>query len=236
MRLLRNYKLRLMYVQDRDLRADSLINSRGNVNPKSNAILQALIRSYHPTAYIDIGANYGEMIFSISKINKIQVYAFEPHPYIYNCLKSSIELTNIRASIFNLAIGKESKTITLIQKDAWSGTTRVDNQLSSNESYENIFSVKLTSLDEIFIGKNLNNFKMYTYSKNLNKLYEIHTYYSLQSIQHKIYGQDAILTLIPISLVSRVKLILWAKYELLAYAILFKIAKQVSKLKRVTSG
>lgn len=141
MRLLRNYKLRLMYVQDRDLRADSLINSRGNVNPKSNAILQALIRSYHPTAYIDIGANYGEMIFSISKINKIQVYAFEPHPYIYNCLKSSIELTNIKASIFNLAIGKESKTITLIQKDAWSGTTRVDNQLSSNEGYENIFSV-----------------------------------------------------------------------------------------------
>jgi len=282
LRLLRNYKLRLMYVQDIDLRADSLINSRGNINPKSNAILQALIHSYHPTEYVDIGANYGEMIFNISKIENIKVYAFEPHPHIYECLKKSIEFNNITASIFNLAVGKESKTVSLIQKEAWSGTARIENQTSSNSNYENIFSVQLTSLDEIFINEALkraitkidvegneievllggvkyfsnssnitlieiihlnkeqiqrilNDFNMYAYSRNLYKLYKIESYDSLHSMRSKIYGQDAILTLRPLNFNERVKLIVWAKYELLIYKILFNVINLVSKLKRAAT-
>jgi shikimate kinase len=149
-------------------------------------------------------------------------------------------------------------------------------------SPENIFSVQLTSLDEIFIDEALkraitkidvegneievllggvkyfsnssnitlieiihlnkeqiqrilNDFNMYAYSRNLYKLYKIESYDSLHSMRSKIYGQDAILTLRPLNFNERLKLIVWAKYELLIYKILFNVINLVSKLKRAAT-
>lgn len=156
MRELRNYRLRKMKVQDIDLRADALINTRGNVNPKSNSIVQGLIRAKKARKYLDIGANYGEVIFSINRLRKIEVVAIEPHPRIVDCLKLTCEINKLTINIFNLAVGSKTRNALLIQEDAWSGTSKLNESSSKKLSKENFFPVRVEKIDNLISASKFN--------------------------------------------------------------------------------
>lgn len=56
------------------------------------------------TAFIDIGASVGEYTIQLAKYFK-RVYAFEPNPFVYNCLVKNIEINGLDNIIaYNKAI------------------------------------------------------------------------------------------------------------------------------------
>ena len=82
---------RTIYVDSNDARGRSLIQSGGNLNPKSRAMWQALLAEREWTHVIDVGANYGEMLVGVELPRSATAIALEPNPFVVPYLQRTLQ-------------------------------------------------------------------------------------------------------------------------------------------------
>lgn len=98
---------------------------------------------------IDVGANAGSVSIPLGVLlrDRITVYAFEPHPVIYDLLVKNIEKYNLQGIVipFNLAVGSEQL---YIRKELNPGNTGTSNTYTA-DAYYNGIKVNCIKLDDV---------------------------------------------------------------------------------------
>ncbi|MGV1869917.1 FkbM family methyltransferase [Agrobacterium rosae] len=109
-----------------------------------------ILKKYHPTTCIDIGANIGNYTRLLLKETNSTVYSFEPLE------KSFIELSKIkndfgdRIKPFNIGIGSETKETTLYYNESASEHATMAEEVSEIRylNNDNSTTVNITTLDQ----------------------------------------------------------------------------------------
>ena len=106
--------------------------------------IEILYNNYHIENIIDIGANIGYHSLFFSKHVKNKVYAFEPHPQVFNVLKNNIKLNNIEnINIINKCVGDKVETVFMSKLNFLNESNHGDIHILNNKSDYQIESIKL---------------------------------------------------------------------------------------------
>ncbi len=98
--------------------------------------------------FFDIGANIGWYTINIAKMKqRVTVYAFEPIPKTFECLKKNIALNNLtNASLYNFGFSDKSDALTFYYYPEGSGNASMVN-VSNQENIEEI-KCKVLRIDD----------------------------------------------------------------------------------------
>jgi len=87
---------------------DRLFSQYININ---NELVNLLNSKNNRIIIFDIGANIGEFTFAVAKkFPGCLIYAFEPDPLVFECLKYNVEINNSSASIKSISRALSNKT------------------------------------------------------------------------------------------------------------------------------
>ena len=115
--------------------------------------LDAVKKSNNKIVFFDIGANIGEFSIAIvEKFSNIQIFAFEPDPVAFECLKYNIEslsLTNC-VSIYNLALSDKSGFYPF-----YVSTKNADSSFIKPKSYTKIMKVQSSRADDFMVANKI---------------------------------------------------------------------------------
>ena len=114
-----------IYVDPNDGRGRRLIESGGNLNPKTLAAWKLLLSQGSWTHVIDVGANYGEMLVSGGIPENASVVAIEPNPSVRARLRRTIRAVRLKARILKEPVAEQEGPQWLVIDHAWSGTSRL---------------------------------------------------------------------------------------------------------------
>jgi FkbM family methyltransferase len=140
---------RTLYLDRADARSFALWETSGNVNRRSMALWQALLRLHPWSLILDVGANHGEMLLW-PDLPCARVYAFEPNPALAPLLRRSLAESRIAAEVVEAAVGAADGHIALHLDRRWSGTSSL---IAANTSgdYRTV-DVPITRLDSFLAG------------------------------------------------------------------------------------
>jgi len=119
-----------MYGRPGDRRAHRLMRHGGSLQPGLRSRWVEAVAAIEPDLVLDVGANYGEMLLPLERVNARQLVAVEPnplvHPYLTQSIRSCAGLRD-RASVVPAAVGAfgETETVSLSVHLEFSGTTRL---------------------------------------------------------------------------------------------------------------
>jgi FkbM family methyltransferase len=101
---------------------------------------------------IDIGAHVGVMsIYLAKKFPFIHVYAIEPDPENYDCLKRNIELNGVtNVTVINKAISGDGRKRTLYSSHADSGWATISTRMTSAHQVLRAAQVDTVTLEQLF--------------------------------------------------------------------------------------
>lgn len=136
--MVKYYELQLacgksIFLNQEDLRAKTLIETKGNFNTESKLTWKYLFQAGSWDYILDVGSNYGEMIVCLDIEQKTKVICFEANPELSeNYLKKSIEnLGNKNITVINVALGSENNDeVNFFIDEQWSGTSGLSKQSS----------------------------------------------------------------------------------------------------------
>ena len=74
---------------------------------------------------VDVGANYGEMIFNATLPPGATVIAFEPNPWISPYLEINLLCAGIKATVLRCALSRTAGKAPLFIDRKWSGNSRL---------------------------------------------------------------------------------------------------------------
>lgn len=104
---------------------------------------------------LDVGANVGSMSIPLGDLfrGRITIYAFEPHPIIYDLLVKNIEKYNLQGIVipFNLAVGSEQL---YIRKEVYSNNTGTAGTYTFDANYKGI-KIECIKLDDVISSNNI---------------------------------------------------------------------------------
>ena len=143
-------KRRTLYLDHADGRSFALWKTSGNVNRRSMALWQAVLRLHPWSLILDVGANHGEMLLWPELPRGARVYAFEPNPVLVPLLRRSLADSGVAAEVVEAAVGSTDGRIALHLDRRWSGTSSL---IASNTSgdYRTV-EVPITRLDSFLAG------------------------------------------------------------------------------------
>lgn len=101
---------------------------------------------------IDIGAHVGMVsIYLAKKFPFIKVYAIEPDPLNYGCLKRNIELNRVtNVTAFHKAVSEDGRE-RILYTNAWkSGWATIDARMASSHHVLNTMQVETVTLEQLF--------------------------------------------------------------------------------------
>jgi FkbM family methyltransferase len=103
----------------------------------------------------DIGANIGFHAINFAKLSEfITIYAFEPIPKTFSCLKKNISLNSVEnVSVFNFGFSNEKKYVNFHFDSSYSGAASLRNLLESENNQ--IVVANVVRLDDFFSDKKL---------------------------------------------------------------------------------
>lgn len=110
-----------IYVDPQDGRGRALVEAGGDFNPPAMAMWRALLAEAPWTHIVDVGANYGEMLFAIPRALGATVLAIEPNPYLLPHLRRTVRESGLRARVVAAAAGERPGRATLKIDRTWSG-------------------------------------------------------------------------------------------------------------------
>jgi len=84
-----------IYVNWNDARAVEMWWSGGNVNPPALEMWRRLVAAASWDLIVDVGANYGEMLFNVALPSGARVVALEPNPLVLACLVRTISESGV---------------------------------------------------------------------------------------------------------------------------------------------
>jgi FkbM family methyltransferase len=106
--------------------------------------IEILYNNYQIENIIDIGANIGYHSLYFSKHVKNKVYAFEPHPQVFNVLENNIKLNNIEnINIINKCVGDKDGTVFMSKLNLLNESNHGDIHILNKKSDYQIESIKL---------------------------------------------------------------------------------------------
>lgn len=112
--------------------------------------LDALEKSNNKVICFDIGANIGEFSIAIvEKFSNFQIFAFEPDPVAFECLKFNIGSLNLSnyVSIYNLALSDKSGFYPF-----YVSTKNADSSFIKPKSYTKVMRVQSSRADDFMIA------------------------------------------------------------------------------------
>jgi len=126
---------------DQQIIADGVFE-KGLIDHIKNVVIQ----SEHNQLYIDIGANIGNHIVSVSNLFKGSM-AFEPHPALFHVLSANVIANNCKnVELFNFGLGKEKIKATLVESPQNHGLSKVEGLSTMSSDFfdlnEDTFSIK----------------------------------------------------------------------------------------------
>lgn len=99
---------RTLYLDCTDARSFALWETSGNVNRRSIALWQAIMRLYPWSLILAVGANHGEMPLW-SELPRAWVYAIEPNLALAALLRRSLADSHIAAEVVEAAVGSHRR-------------------------------------------------------------------------------------------------------------------------------
>ena len=139
-----------IYVDSSEPRGQALARNFCSGQPQLKALWRTAIERLRPEVVLDVGANYGELVFMPSYRPGVLVVAVEPHPSLSRYLEraraehphgAAIEL------VFAAASDADGGELTFFVDDAWSGRSSAVRTYSQREVRE--VRVPVTSIDAI---------------------------------------------------------------------------------------
>jgi FkbM family methyltransferase len=110
-----------MHVDPRDDRGLKVLRHRGAYDADAIAAWRRLCRVVRPTIVIDVGANYGEVLFSTDYPDARRIIAVEPNPRVVPYLARSAAEAAMGVEIWTFALSEERSTTTFSQSLLHSG-------------------------------------------------------------------------------------------------------------------
>lgn len=135
-----------VYVAKDDERGKQLIKNGGFLSLSTLKVWTILLKKKSWTHILDVGANYGEMLVTVSLPTTALVYAFEPSPITLQYLKKTIRESELKIHVVEEAVSDSTGNSILFLDRNWSGTTRFarhEETLRANDGVE----VKTTTLN-----------------------------------------------------------------------------------------
>lgn len=141
---------RTLYLDRTDARSFALWEKSGNVNRRSMALWQALLRLHPWSLILDVGANHGEMLLLPELPRSARIYAFEPNATLVPLLRRSLADSRVAAEVVETAVGAIDGHIAMHVDLHWSGTSSL---IAANTSgaYKTV-EVPITRLDTFLAG------------------------------------------------------------------------------------
>ena len=127
---------------------------------KENAFLHFINMLPNEGVLLDIGANIGVMsVIAAQKLNRVEVFAFEPIPNNLSVLKKTIAYFNIsNVRVFDTALGNESGTVEMVMpvenNVKMQGLSHVVHSSIPERNEGDKFTVSVKRLDDILEIKN----------------------------------------------------------------------------------
>jgi FkbM family methyltransferase len=112
-------------VDPTDERGRQLKLSGGDFNPPALKMWTLLLASGSWTHVLDVGANYGEMIFNAVLPPDTRVIVIDANPSIIPFLTRNLERAGIRAQVICTGISDRVGQAEFLQDTHWSGTSRL---------------------------------------------------------------------------------------------------------------
>ena len=126
---------------DQQIIADGIFE-KGLIDHIKNVVIQ----SEHNQLYIDIGANIGNHVVSVSNLFSESI-AFEPHPALFHVLSANIianKCPNVKP--FNYGLGREKIKATLVESPQNHGLSKVEGLSTMSSDFfdlnDDTFSIK----------------------------------------------------------------------------------------------
>ncbi|MFD1175776.1 FkbM family methyltransferase [Paenibacillus puldeungensis] len=145
----------ILYVDEHDNRGKWLIKQNGITQPHVTGIWRKIVNKWQPTIAIDVGVNYGEIMFSTAYDHNIQIVGIEANKLLDSCISKSIaehpNASQIKM-IYALASDKDTDENTFFVDKEWSGTSAV---VPNNEHKFRTLKVNSTRIDSLFADQSL---------------------------------------------------------------------------------
>lgn len=121
---------RLPAIQKADYRGKLLHRKRRPLQGRTFRVFNKLATSIKWDLIVDLGSNYGEMIFYSSIPKESKIYALEPNPEVFSCLCLNLkEFSNVR--LIEAAISTSEGTANFDRNRGHSGRSRVTNGVTN---------------------------------------------------------------------------------------------------------
>jgi FkbM family methyltransferase len=117
--------------------------------PETHIFLNALISNLsHPVAFIDVGANIGEMVIDVSKHSNIEkIFAFEPSAECCIAIRKSLELNNFKnLEVIEKLVGETNELVKFGMSKSIGGSS-----VLSQDSQESGSETEMTTLDTVLL-------------------------------------------------------------------------------------
>jgi len=141
----------VLYVNPNDKRSRWIIRDNGVTQPRVTQIWRKIVSTWHPTFVLDVGVNYGEIIFSTQYDPKMHVIGIEANalllPYIYKALEEHPNHKQINI-IHALAGETSGEEHTFYVDRGWSGSSSAVPML--NHSMIEKTTVTSIAIDSLF--------------------------------------------------------------------------------------
>jgi len=138
-----------LVVDPTDLRARQLATQGGALDYYLVELWQRLVREFSPQLVIDVGANYGEVLFGCGYPSGARVVGVEANSRLVGPLRATIERNGIRGvEVLHCAVSDRCGPVEFITEDAWTGRSRV----VGTDDVDRSSTVTATTLDKLMAG------------------------------------------------------------------------------------
>jgi FkbM family methyltransferase len=146
----------LLYVNLGDKRGKWLLNSRGVTQAKITHLWKEAVKTFQPDIVIDVGVNYGEIIFSTKYQPSAEIVGIEANPllrpYITKSLQTHPNMSQMNI-VYALASNVDHKERIFFIDKEWSGTSSAVTKRDPQAVEQH--KVKTITIDSLFADRSL---------------------------------------------------------------------------------
>jgi FkbM family methyltransferase len=146
----------LLYVNLGDKRGKWLVNSRGVTQAKITHLWKQAVKTFQPDIVVDVGVNYGEIIFSTTYQPSAEIVGIEANPllrpYITKSLQTHPNMLQMNI-VYALASDRDHMEKNFFIDKAWSGTSSAVTKRDPQAVEQH--KVKTITIDSLFADRSL---------------------------------------------------------------------------------
>lgn len=146
----------VLYVDTRERRGRYLTQVGGITQPAVTAFWRRALQQWRPTIALDVGMNYGEIIFSTHYTSGMRIVGIEANPLLRVCIQQSLAEHPNRQQmmiVYALASDQVQQAVPFYVDRNWSGTSTAV-PLYAHQQMET-HSVNTITIDSLFVGQKL---------------------------------------------------------------------------------